>query len=143
MENPWRCNCHLKDFREFVINSNLSPSPLICYEPERLSDRTWKEVSPNDFACKPNVNLSKRYVKVTSGSSATIQCLITGSPVPDVKWVLDGRIIANISSLLHSGPQDQQFVIQDTVDIRGRILFIATGLCISQTIRCISKHPFE
>ena len=126
-----------------MISSNLSPSPLTCYEPERLSDRTWKEVPPDVFACKPNVNLSKRYLKVTSGSSATIQCLITGSPVPDVKWVLNGRIIANLSSLSHSRPQDQQFVIQDAVDNRGRILFIATGLCISKAIRCISKHPFE
>ena len=117
MDNPWNCDCHLKEFRQFVIQRNLSPSPLSCYEPERLSDHTWKETHPDEFACKPTVRLMKRYLIVPSGPSATIQCLITGSPVPDVKWVLDGRIIANLSSSVNSGPQEQQYVIKDSVDI--------------------------
>ena len=113
MENPWSCDCHLKDFRNYVLQKSLSPSPVTCYEPERLSDKTWAELAALDFACKPSARISPRYLVVPAGMNSTIECLITGSPLPDVKWVLDGRIIANMSAPPHSSVLAQKYVITE------------------------------
>ena len=121
MNNSWNCDCILKDFRNFVMKRKLSPSSITCYEPERLSDKTWTEVSSDDFACKPSVRILRRHLLVNDGWNATIHCQITGSPVPAVKWVLDGRIIANLSSSPHSNVLDQKYVIKEVATKEGRI----------------------
>ena len=120
MDNPWSCDCHLKDFRQFIIQRHLSPSPVTCYEPERLSGKTWTEVNSVDFACKPSVRITQKYLMVSERMNATIECLITGSPVPEVKWVLNGRIIANMSSSTHSRITDHKYVIEEAGTIKGR-----------------------
>ena len=74
MDNLWSCDCHLKDFRQFVIQRHLSPSPITCYEPERLSDKTWTEVNPLDFACKPSVGIQEKYLLVSERLNATLEC---------------------------------------------------------------------
>ena len=117
MDNPWSCDCHLKAFRQFVIQRNLSPSPILCYEPERLSDKTWAEVESYDFACKPSVIISDRHLVVPVGENVTLSCLVGGSPVPAVRWVLGGRIIANMSSPLHSSSSRQNNLI---TEVQGR-----------------------
>ena len=120
MDNPWSCDCHLKDFCQFVIQRNLSPSPITCYEPERLSDKTWTEVNSEDFACKPSVRILQKYLMVSEHLNTTIECRITGNPVPEVKWVLDGRIIANMSSSPHSRITYQKYVIREAGTTKGR-----------------------
>jgi len=118
--NPWECDCHLKKFRDFIVQRELSPSPPSCSEPERLAGKTWSLVDSEEFACKPEVVVPHSYVVARPGWNATLQCRISGNPSPAVKWVLNGRIISNLSSPPHaSSPLERLYSIREVATAAG------------------------
>jgi len=110
--NPWRCDCHLKQFRDWVVDRGLYNYPTTCKEPERLSEKMWDVVRSSEFACKPEIEVSKGTVYSQPGSNVTLSCFITGNPIPEAKWVLRGRIVTNNTSPLH-GTNNQIYVIHE------------------------------
>jgi len=121
--NPWLCDCKLKKFRDLVVKKNLltDPGDTVCSEPERITGQLWSRVTSQDFACKPEVEVTEPVVVGRPGLNATLRCQITGNPVPGVKWVLNGRIIQNNSAPLHSRDPDQVYVIEDLALAEGGI----------------------
>lgn len=93
--NPWTCDCRLKNFRDWVVFRGLYTYPTSCAEPERLADKLWQDVNPKDFACKPEIRVPQSVVFSQPGANVTLSCFIIGSPMPDAKWVLKGRIVNN------------------------------------------------
>lgn len=93
--NPWNCDCHLKNFRDWVVYRGLYTYPTSCQEPERLADKLWQDVDPKDFACKPDIRVPQSVVFSQPGANVTLSCFIIGNPMPDAKWVLKGRIVNN------------------------------------------------
>ncbi|KAG8212678.1 hypothetical protein J437_LFUL019548 [Ladona fulva] len=89
--NPWRCDCELRAFRTWILSSKLYSFPLICVEPERLSERHWEETRSLDFACAPEVSLSEAMVQGEVGGNVTLSCLVKGDPEPEVRWLFGGR----------------------------------------------------
>ena len=63
-DNPWHCDCRLKNFRDFVVQRKLlvSPRSTLCLEPDRLADKLWTDVNSQDFACKPSVEVDQPVV---------------------------------------------------------------------------------
>jgi len=51
-QNPWKCDCKLSQFRNWVVQANLAGSPTSCKEPERLSGKLWKHVEKREFYCQ-------------------------------------------------------------------------------------------
>lgn len=96
-DNPWRCDCHLKDFRDFAIKSNLltHSSLTSCAEPERLRGRRWTDLESSDFACRPRIiNPPNSNTEVEASSeNVTLFCKVSGDPRPDVNWVYRHAII--------------------------------------------------
>ena len=86
--NPWNCDCHLKNFRDWVVFRGLYTYPTSCAEPERLADKLWQDVDPKDFACKPDIHVPQSVVFSQPGANVTLSCFIIGNPMPDAKWVL-------------------------------------------------------
>ena len=86
--NPWNCDCHLKNFRDWVVYRGLYTYPTACAEPERLADKLWQDVDPKDFACKPDIRVPLSVVFSQPGANVTLSCFIIGNPMPDAKWVL-------------------------------------------------------
>ena len=86
--NPWNCDCHLKNFRDWVVFRGLYTYPTSCAEPERLADKLWQDVDPKDFACKPEIRIPQDVVFSQPGANVTLSCFIIGNPMPDAKWVL-------------------------------------------------------
>ena len=41
-----------------------------------------------DFACKPEIRVPQSVVFSQPGANVTLGCFISGSPVPEAKWVL-------------------------------------------------------
>lgn len=103
--------------------------------PERLSDKSWTEVSYDDFACKPEVRILKRHLLADEGWNVTIDCQVSGIPLPAVKWVLDGRIIANLSAPRHSNGIDQKYVIREVASRKDGI-----GRNVSLTISSVNSE---
>ena len=86
--NPWNCDCKLKQFRDWVVSKGLYTYPTACGEPERLADKLWQDVEPEDYACKPEIRVPQAVVFSQPGANVTLGCFIVGNPVPDAKWVL-------------------------------------------------------
>ena len=96
--NPWDCDCKLKNFRDYVIGKGLFDKATTCVEPARLHNKKWDAVSTRDFACKPHIEIPFEYVFGSPGVNATLSCHITGSPRPQARWVVNGRIVNNNTS---------------------------------------------
>jgi len=116
-DNPWVCDCKLKNFRDFVVHRGLYNSPTKCSEPERLAGKPWNsnQVSSNDFACKPEIERKNSHSRVYSqpGANVTLNCIITGNPTPAAKWVLNGRIILNNTSPSNTNSQNRRYIIRE------------------------------
>ncbi|QQP48774.1 Uncharacterized protein FKW44_009197, partial [Caligus rogercresseyi] len=83
--NPWTCDCNLKSFRDYIMDKNLYSRPTACAEPERLHLKKWDEIHHEDFACKPSIELPYPSIYSSPG----------GSPAPQARWVVNGRIVNN------------------------------------------------
>lgn len=94
--NPWRCDCHLRQFRNWYIQSNLHSASLMCNQPSVLQTKTWESIDEIQFGCQPTVDVfSDDIFNVDIGSNVTLSCLIYGDPLPTVTWELNGREIVN------------------------------------------------
>lgn len=93
--NPWLCDCRLKTFRDWVVDSGLYTYPTACVEPERLSEKLWSDVDQKDFACKPEIHVPQSVVFSQPGANVTLSCFIIGSPMPEAKWVLKVSMAIN------------------------------------------------
>lgn len=106
--NPWRCDCELRGFRNWLLSSNLYSHPLICTEPQILEGKHWEDVSPLEFACPPTVTLSETMVQQEAGGNATFRCQVRGDPEPLISWMFNGKSIGN-----GSVNQDQVLLIEE------------------------------
>ncbi|RVE46807.1 hypothetical protein evm_008515 [Chilo suppressalis] len=93
-DNPWRCDCYLQPFRNWVISKHLYTSPISCTEPAKVHGKMWKELDSSDFACRPSIVYPSTSTTLRSAdSNITLSCQVNGNPLPDVNWVLSSQII--------------------------------------------------
>lgn len=109
--NPWVCDCKLKNFRDWLVRKGLYARPTACNEPTRLHDKMWDDISPGDFACKPEIIVPQKFVFGSPGVNVTLSCYVSGSPPPQVRWVVNGRIVNNNTS---PAPfSDQKWIVRE------------------------------
>eukprot|EP00099_Drosophila_melanogaster_P023977 NP_651880.1 kek6, isoform A [Drosophila melanogaster] len=103
-ENPWQCNCKLRKFRGWYVNSRLSSVSLVCKGPPAQKDRTWDSVDDELFGCPPRVEIfnNEEVQNIDIGSNTTFSCLVYGDPLPEVAWELNGKILDNDNVLFES-----------------------------------------
>uniref|UniRef100_A0A6V7KH69 Ig-like domain-containing protein n=1 Tax=Bracon brevicornis TaxID=1563983 RepID=A0A6V7KH69_9HYME len=99
-DNPWICNCHLREMRLWMFKHNL---PLIiapiCHGPDQLANRPFNELELDDFACRPVLMIASSYAEATIGENASIVCHVSAIPDAKVKWFWNGKLLANHSTL--------------------------------------------
>ena len=112
---------HPSHLRDFIIKRNLSPSAVSCYEPERLADKSWAQLDSDEFACKPSSWCGPGQVGARQGSNVSLECSVQGSPVPAVRWVRSGRILANLSTPALSNVPELKYIIFHSSALAGMI----------------------
>jgi hypothetical protein len=111
-DNPWICDCHLKEFRDWTITHNLYAQPTACAEPPVLNGKHWSDLNSDDFACKPQVLYPASGTSIeVDGGNVTLTCQVQGNPMPDVHWVFNSRIIGNYSKRTYG---DQRYVVTES-----------------------------
>ena len=53
-----------------------------------MVDHFVPKVAAEDFACKPEIRVPQSVVFSQPGANVTLGCFISGSPMPEAKWVL-------------------------------------------------------
>lgn len=109
--NPWVCDCHLKEFRDWIVNRGLYALPTSCAEPPFLNGRHWIDLNSHDLACKPQILFPAVGTTVeVDGGNVTLKCQVQGSPMPELNWVFNSRIIRNYSSRTYG---DQRYLVTE------------------------------
>ncbi|XP_063831819.1 uncharacterized protein LOC135081030 [Ostrinia nubilalis] len=92
--NPWRCDCNLQTFRDWVISHNLYTPPTSCAEPATVREKLWNELDSSNFACRPTIlePLPDSTVK-SYDENVTLTCKVVGNPTPEVVWRFSGKTI--------------------------------------------------
>ncbi|KAK7601563.1 hypothetical protein V9T40_009004 [Parthenolecanium corni] len=49
-DNPWKCDCQLREFFDFVKSNSFS-TPTYCHEPEYLEKKSWESLTKEQFVC--------------------------------------------------------------------------------------------
>lgn len=94
--NQWRCDCHLRRFRNWYVQNHEKSANLQCTSPMVLRTKAWSGIDESQFGCQPTVDVySEDIFNVDIGSNVTLSCLIYGDPLPTVTWELNGRDIIN------------------------------------------------
>ncbi|XP_037276960.2 leucine-rich repeat, immunoglobulin-like domain and transmembrane domain-containing protein 3 [Rhipicephalus microplus] len=97
-DNPWHCDCNLRNLRQWMHQRNVPLSvPPRCEGPPRVARRLWSQLEPDDFACTPRVAASELRVGAVEGENATLQCDINSLPAANVRWLWRSRVIVNLS----------------------------------------------
>ncbi|XP_026472104.1 leucine-rich repeat-containing protein 24-like [Ctenocephalides felis] len=92
--NPWRCDCHLRRFRNWFLAGKLPSAALHCADPRDLRGQLWQDVPAEKFACPPEVLLTDRLIQKEPGGNATFGCRVRGDPRPTVTWLFNGAPLA-------------------------------------------------
>lgn len=108
--NPWTCDCELRGLRQWLYDNNVPYIPPTCYRPLRLRDRKWTEVNIEDYACAPTFLNTSSAMNVFEGSNVTLECKVTGDPIPSIQWLWRERIITNLSEGISSS---QTFIMSE------------------------------
>lgn len=96
-ENPWICDCRLRELKTWLAKNKLISTPR-CTLPTRLANRPFSELAIDEFACKPEILPVSRHVEATIGDNATITCRIEAVPSANISWYWNGRFLINGSS---------------------------------------------
>lgn len=92
--NPWRCDCNLQTFRDWVISHNLYTPPTACADPATVQDKLWNELDSSNFACRPTILDPVPGATVKSyDENVTLTCKVVGNPNPEVSWRFNGKMI--------------------------------------------------
>jgi hypothetical protein len=108
--NPWKCDCKLRPLRDWVEERKLNAQPTKCVEPDRLKDKFWSEIRPEEFACRPHLVLPSSSVAASTGGNVTVACRASGDPPPNINWVLNSLVLGNGSRASYSGFHQHYFV---------------------------------
>ncbi|XP_063537759.1 uncharacterized protein LOC134747112 [Cydia strobilella] len=92
--NPWRCDCNLQTFRDWVMTHNLYTPPTACAEPAVVKEKLWNELDSSNFACRPTILEPAPDARLKSyDENVTLICKVVGNPTPEVVWRYNGRVI--------------------------------------------------
>ncbi|XP_047477693.1 uncharacterized protein LOC125031168 [Penaeus chinensis] len=118
-DNPWECDCRLKNLVRWAKKRSLLQEHVTCHSPERVSGRRWESVMDEELACRPELIVMQTEVPAAPGQNASLTCRATGEPLPQLKWVLHGRVLTNMSVIPFSQPE-QRYVVREVVEAATR-----------------------
>ena len=139
-ENPWICDCHLREMKMWLVKHNLPTIVApVCHGPQQLLDRAFTDLGIDDFACRPILLIASRYAEATIGENASIVCRVSAIPPADVKWYWNGRLLTNHSAF----SSYQKILIFEEGQFRKRSTLILTNAqeADSSEFYCVAENP--
>ncbi|XP_039748117.1 leucine-rich repeat-containing protein 24-like [Pararge aegeria] len=85
-DNPWLCDCKLKEFHEWFLRSNLGNEEVFCASPENKAHVLWLDMKGEDMVCPPSTITNPSVIRTESGADISFGCFVRGDPKPTVTW---------------------------------------------------------
>ncbi|XP_052749691.1 uncharacterized protein LOC113521010 [Galleria mellonella] len=137
--NPWRCDCNLQPFRDWVISHNLYTPPTSCAEPSSVRDKLWNELDSSNFACRPTILEPLPDSTIRSYDvNVTLTCKVVGNPTPEVVWRFNGKTID-----MRSFGEIRYIISENTMDLIRwvNLTIINSRYSDRGNYTCISENP--
>lgn len=137
--NPWRCDCNLQTFRDWVISHNLYTPPTSCAEPASIRSKLWNELDSSNFACRPTILEPVPDATIKSyEENVTLICKVVGNPTPDVVWRYNGKTIE-----LRSFGEIRYVVTENTMDLIRwvNLTILHTRYSDRGNYTCVAENP--
>ena len=91
LNNPWRCDCHMKDLRSWLGNTLVSTATRIrCFSPHRLKGLVSKSVDLSEFGCKPKITPPTMLLSIPQEKDVALTCQVESDPLAKISWTFDG-----------------------------------------------------
>ncbi|XP_050672900.1 leucine-rich repeat, immunoglobulin-like domain and transmembrane domain-containing protein 2 [Leptidea sinapis] len=97
-QNPWYCDCKLREFHEWFLMSNLGSEEVVCAGPANQKDISWRGLKSKDLVCPPSAQTSPSVLRTEAGADITFGCFIKGDPIPSVSWSFHLKEMKNDSN---------------------------------------------
>uniref|UniRef100_A0A182PBJ1 Ig-like domain-containing protein n=1 Tax=Anopheles epiroticus TaxID=199890 RepID=A0A182PBJ1_9DIPT len=102
-ENWWNCDCHLRDFRNWYLNSSLNRRSLVCQRPYALKGLSWEYLETEQFGCMPAVEIYRDEYEIEDlGTNITYKCMVSGDPEPNVRWDMNGKDVDQDNAIIET-----------------------------------------
>ncbi|CAH0719282.1 unnamed protein product, partial [Brenthis ino] len=85
-DNPWYCDCRLREFHEWFLNGNLGNEEVYCSGPGNKVHISWLDLKGEDMICPPSAITSPSVIRTETGADISFGCFIRGDPTPDISW---------------------------------------------------------
>lgn len=140
-ENPWRCDCHMVDFHDWLLNFTfpLSFEP-VCSGPTKLAGRAVKSVPKLELACLPDVVPTTLYVEIDQGKNISLVCQVTAIPEATVNWYFEGQLLQN-DSFLTTGVHILYYIERGTEEKRSELFIYNANTEDNGTFICNAENP--
>lgn len=139
-DNPWLCDCRLRAAKIWLTDNNIPypVAPICSGGPERVIDRTFAELSVDDFACRPEIMPVSRFIEATTGENATIVCRTSAVPSANVNWYWNGRLLVNASAF---SSYQKVYVYEDgEFEKRSRLILTNAQETDSSEFYCVADN---
>lgn len=137
--NPWRCDCNLQTFRDWVISHNLYTPPTSCAEPASVHSKLWNELDSSNFACRPTILEPVPDATIKSyEENVTLICKVVGNPNPEVVWRFNGKTIE-----LRSFGEIRYVISENTMDLIRwvNLTILHTRYSDRGNYTCVAENP--
>lgn len=136
-DNPWTCDCRLRELKLWLAKRKLISTPR-CSAPTRLANKPFSELHIDDFACKPEILPVSRHVEAGVGENATITCRTEAIPSAIINWYWNGRLLLNSSNF----NSHQKIYIFEEGDVKKRSSLVLTNTqeADSGEFYCVSEN---
>lgn len=98
-DNPWYCDCRLREFHNWFLQSNLGNEEVTCEGPESKKLISWREILSEEMVCPPKAISSPSIIRTETGAEINFGCFVRGDPTPKVTWIFRDTIIDNDTKL--------------------------------------------
>lgn len=100
-DNPWYCDCKLREFHDWFLNSNLGNEEVTCSGPDNISEMLWHSLKRRDFVCPPSAVTTPTVIRTETGADISFGCFVRGDPKPTITWTFRHVEVHNSTTKYH------------------------------------------